>query len=200
MPDTAAAQAAEHASNPAEAADIQATAKLAEHRDDPTVKSLGKLSELGDQPPLFTLGALVLGFGLLSRSGREIEAGARMLAAEALATQLKSMVKHRFARTRPFKMLDDGEYRAEADAPEGKDEQSFPSGHTAGAVAVAGALTPVYPKAAVPLFGVAAAVAAVQPVRGAHYVVDVLAGAAVGGVSALAVNAAARELRSLLRR
>jgi membrane-associated phospholipid phosphatase len=191
--------AAEENTSGLEKVDVEVTAKLASHRGDPAVKAAGKLSELGDQPPLFTLGALLLGFGVVTRREREIEAGLRMLAAEALATQLKSLVKHRFARTRPRQMLDKGEYRAEAEAPEGKHEQSFPSGHTAGAVAVAGALAAMYPKAAVPLYGVAAAVAAVQPARGAHYVADVAAGAVVGGVSALAVNAGARWFRSLRR-
>lgn len=163
------------------------------------MKVAGRLSELGDQPPLFALGGAVLLLGLVRRSGREVEAGLRMLAAEALATKMKSVVKARFARTRPNRMLEQGEYRAEADTPDAKSEQSFPSGHTAGAVAVAGALAPVYPKAAAPLFGVAAAIAAVQPLRAAHYLADVAAGALIGAVSATVVHLVADRLKAALR-
>lgn len=181
--------------HPVEQADVAATSKLARWRDRPPVKALGRLSELGDQPPLFALGGVVLAVGLLRRSGREVEAGLRILAAEALATAIKGAVKKRVARTRPHKMLDEGRYRAEAGTPENKQEQSFPSGHTAGAVAVAGALAPVYPRAAVPIFGLAAAIAAVQPLRGAHYLADVAVGGLIGAVSAVAVNGAARALK-----
>lgn len=183
-----------------EQADVEATARLAENRHHPVVRALGKLSEIADQPPLFTLSALVLAYGLVRRSGREVEAGLRMLAAEAIATWLKGLIKDRYARTRPHRLLDEGEYRSEPGDPEDGDEQSFPSGHTAGAVAVAGVLAPVYPAAAIPLLGAAAAVSALQPLRAKHYVADVLAGMAIGAASAATVHLAARGVRRWLAR
>lgn len=180
--------------NPIERADIAAAEKLAPHRDEPVVKALGRFGKLGDQPPLFALGLATLGVGLVLQRRPVIEAGLRVLAAEGLATAVKSVVKKRVARTRPHKMLDEGEYRAEAGEPEGKGEQSFPSGHTAGAVAVAGVLSAFYPPATVPLYAAAATISLIQAPTAKHYPSDIAAGAAIGGVSALAVHLAFSRL------
>jgi membrane-associated phospholipid phosphatase len=185
--------------SPVEKADIDATAKLAQGREHWFLRACGPLTKVADQEPLFAIGGAVLLVGLARRRGREVEAGLRILAAEALATAIKSAIKNRVARTRPNHMLDEDEYRAEADEPEGKFEQSFPSGHTSGAVAVAGVLAPVYPKAALPLFGWATGVGALLPVRGAHFIADVAAGAAIGAVSAFVVDRAARAIKAALR-
>ena len=174
--------------NAIEKADIAAARKLAPHRRDRAVKALGRFGKLGDQPPLFTLGALTLAVGVLLQRRPVIEAGLRVLAAEALATALKSAVKKRVARTRPHKMLEDGEYRAEPGEPDGKGEQSFPSGHTAGAVAVAGVLSAFHPPATVPLYAAAATISLIQAPTAKHYPSDIAAGAAIGGLSAAAVH------------
>lgn len=181
--------------SPLEKADIAVVEQVASSRRHPAVRAAAKLSELGDQPPLFALGGAVLALGLVRRSRREVEAGLRVLAAEALATGIKHLVKRAVRRSRPHVLLDEGEYRAEVGEAPRKQEQSFPSGHTAGAVAVAGALAPVYPKAAAPLWVAAAAIALIQAPRGAHYPTDIAAGAAIGAFSAWAVDRAARLFR-----
>jgi membrane-associated phospholipid phosphatase len=60
------------------------------------------------------------------------------------------------------------------------DRNAFPSGHTAGAVAVAQAVAHEAPGAAGSLRLAAGAAGALQVPRGAHYLTDVIAGAAVG--------------------
>ena len=82
----------------------------------------------------------------------------------------------------------EGDYRAEPGEPEDKGEQSFPSGHTAGAVAVAGVLSALYPPATVPLYSAAAVASLIQAPTAKHYPSDIAAGAAIGGVSAFAVH------------
>ena len=75
-------------------------------------------------------------------------------------------------------------------------ELVFPSGHTAGAVAVARACARHYPPARAPAYAWAAGVAAAQVPRCAHYPSDVAGGALVG----LAAEAAAdRLLLALVR-
>ncbi|MFN2473021.1 MAG: phosphatase PAP2 family protein, partial [Sphingomicrobium sp.] len=71
---------------------------------------------------------------------------------------------------------------------------SFPSGHTAGAVAVARAIGRDYPGIRVPALALAAGIAAVQVPRGKHYVSDVLAGAFIGLAADVAVERFARGL------
>jgi membrane-associated phospholipid phosphatase len=58
--------------------------------------------------------------------------------------------------------------------------RSFPSGHTAGAVAMARAVARDYPDTASAAYLAAAVVGALQIPRRAHFAGDVLAGAAVG--------------------
>jgi membrane-associated phospholipid phosphatase len=64
---------------------------------------------------------------------------------------------------------------------------TLPSGHVAGAVAAAGAVMAVWPGAGVVLMGTAALIAVSAVAGRYHYVVDVIAGAAVGAAAVLVV-------------
>ncbi|CAL9655271.1 phosphatase PAP2 family protein [Streptomyces sp. enrichment culture] len=72
---------------------------------------------------------------------------------------------------------------------------SFPSGHTAAAVAFATAVGVVLPEAAVPLGALAGAVGYSRVHTGVHYPGDVAAGAVLGIASAAAALAAATSAR-----
>ncbi len=63
--------------------------------------------------------------------------------------------------------------------------ESFPSAHTATAVAFAMALACLYPQARRFVFGLAALVGVQRVVSGAHYLSDVCCGAAVGWIAAV---------------
>lgn len=178
----------------AERTDAALGKAAAQYRKTPVVRALAKLGELADQPPLIAICAATVVAGAVLRKPRLLRAGLRMLASEAVATGAKALVKHHVARTRPGKMLRDGRYSLEKDADGSKDDgpwNSFPSGHTAGAVAVGRALIREYPVAA-PIVGAAVAlVALIQPFAGAHFPSDVAAGGAVGLASEAAVDRAA---------
>lgn len=117
-----------------------------------------------------------------------------MLGSLLLATWIKTGLKRLVSRTRPNVLLDDGQYELEAFGPDEGSWQSFPSGHTAGSVAVARALGRAYPQARTAAYAGAAAVALVQIPRGAHYPADVVGGAVVGVLAEAAINGAAGYL------
>jgi undecaprenyl-diphosphatase len=73
------------------------------------------------------------------------------------------------------------------------DFNSFPSGHTAGAVAVAVAVGRDYPGGRLPALALAAAAGIAQVVRSKHYVSDVVAGATIGIVAELAIDRLIRK-------
>jgi membrane-associated phospholipid phosphatase len=152
-------------------------------RDTPMVKAIGTVSDLADQPPLIAISALTMATGVVLGRGRITRTGARMLASHLLATQMKSFVKHRVDRTRPFVMLGGNDYHARKGTSHAKSENSFPSGHTAGAVAVARAVARDFPESAPIGYTAAATAAAVQLPRGTHFASDVLAGALIGVVA-----------------
>lgn len=181
-----------------EEADVAIAAQLAKHKDHPAVRTLGALSEVGDQWPLVALSGALLSFGLLAKDRRSVRAGARMVASLAVATAVKTGLKTLVARTRPNVLLEEGRYEVELLGPDGGRWHSFPSGHTAGSVSVARALSRVYPEARPAAYAGAAAVALVQIPRGAHYPADVAAGALIGLAAEAVVDAAARflEVRS----
>ncbi len=77
------------------------------------------------------------------------------------------------------------------------DTGSFPSGHAATSFAGATILALAFPRLAVPLYVLAAAVAFSRVYVGVHYPLDIVAGAALGVVVALAVRRGARALRRL---
>lgn len=173
---------------PLEQADKEAAAQAARHRHHPVVMAVGTLSEVADQVPLsLVCGSVILG-GALSGQDHVARTGLRMMAAHVLANSVKRVIKNRFRRTRPVEMIKRQDYRCEPGESRDGHETSFPSGHTAGAVAVAVVVARDLPHMAVPALGVAAMIAGIQVPRGKHYPGDVVAGAVLGLVSALVVR------------
>ena len=181
-----------------EEVDVAVSVQAAELRRHPVTQAAGTVSELADQPPMFTLGTVLLGAGLLAGQPRLAEAGGRMLASVAVATAIKSAIKATVVRTRPNVLLDEGRYETGIWGPNEGPWNSFPSGHTANAVAAARSVARAYPQ----LHGIGHAVAAgmglIQVPRGAHHPLDVLAGAVVGYASEAVVNRVWPQVAPLL--
>jgi len=176
--------------HPVEQADIEVTEAVADVRHAPLVRAAGALSEVADQPPLRALTIGTAALGLWRRDRRMVRAGVRALAAHTVATWVKSAIKARVDRTRPDHALDT-RYRLDPDGGTDRHElSSFPSGHTAGALAVTQALARDYPETQAAGLAFSAAVAAVQVPRAKHFVSDVAAGAAIGWASERLVSAA----------
>jgi membrane-associated phospholipid phosphatase len=175
-----------------EHADVALSVEAARLRGHPATRVMGALSELADQPPTFTLTALAALAGLALGRPRLARGALRGFAAAAVATAAKSAIKATVVRTRPYVLLDEGRYETglSGEGTDGGPWHSFPSGHTANAVAVACAASRVAPEQAAPLALAALAVGVVQVPRGAHHALDVVAGALVGWASEAAVNAA----------
>lgn len=171
------------------AADVAVSVKAGEYRDTPVIKALAFLSEISDQPPAFTAATLATLAGALTGRPRLTEAGLRSLAALGVATASKAAVKAVVVRTRPFVLMEHGHYETGLNGPNDGPWNSFPSGHTANAVAAARALSRVSPENA-PLLGAAAVgIGVIQVPRGSHHPIDVVAGAAVGWTAETVVNA-----------
>lgn len=179
----------EQAAKSVEKADRAVTHKAAAHRHKPIVKATGFLAEIGDQPQLVatSLGTVVI--GLVARRPDMIRGGVRMFAAHAAATFVKSAIKSSIDRTRPEKAIEDGKSRFEAGDSDDHEQTSFPSGHTAGAVAVARAASRDIDGAGAPAALVTGVVAAAQPLNGKHYLSDLVVGAAVGWIAEALVSA-----------
>lgn len=189
-------KAAKRASKP-EQIDAAIAQAAAPYADTLPVRAVAMLGKLADQPPVFVSSLVTIGAGAITRRPALLRAGIRMLAAETVATGIKAAIKHYVARTRPAKMRKDGRYVLEPDKGE-KDAgpwNSFPSGHTAGAVAVARAVTREFPAAGPAAGATAGLVGAVQVPKGAHFPSDVVAGAAIGFIAEAAADAAVRVAR-----
>lgn len=180
-----------------EHADAIVAARLGRHHDHPVIEAVGAASEIADQPPLIALTAATALAGLVLRRPKLLRAGLRMLASELVATGIKTRIKHRVDRTRPHKMIDEGRYVLEhAGSQANRDGpwSSFPSGHTAGAVAVSRALARDYPRLGVPAALAAGTIAAIQLPRRKHFPTDVIAGAAIGWLAETIVSMGLRAL------
>lgn len=125
-----------------------------------------------------------------SDTWRGRRAAATGIAAMAVAELLSNGVaKQVVERRRPPK-----EWIPHDDVEDRPDSSSFPSGHTAAAVAFTAAVAPTWPWAGAAC-AVPAVVVAVERVHsGAHYPSDVAAGAAIGLAAAALVRAAPRLL------
>ena len=166
--------------NDLEKADIEIGKKIAKHRHHPAAKAAGKASKLGDQGPLYALSAGVLAVGVAARDRRLTDTGLSMLAAIAAADVTKRIVKRLVRRTRPKVLLDAGDYEADTGGSDDKNEQSFPSGHTACTVAAARALARHVPQARAAAGAAAVAIGISRVAEGKHWPLDVAAGGIIG--------------------
>lgn len=188
------AEPSSEGSNPIERADIAVVEETAYRRDQPVARIANALTWVADQPPLLTATAAIAVWGLLGGNRRLARGGGHMLASMLVATALKTVLKRVVTRTRPELLLKDGVHEVSLDGPDEGPWQSFPSGHTAGAVAVARAVARHWPEAKAPAYAAAAAIGLLQLPRGAHYPTDVLAGAVVGVAAEALAAVAAREV------
>lgn len=174
-------------------ADAAAAKAAIPHGDSWPVRILDPIAELGDQPQLRVLCGSVIALGLVVQDRRMLRTGVRMLAAHSLATWVKDFVKKRVDRTRPRSMRKSGkDHRPESGRSIAKEETSFPSGHSAGAAAVAAAFAREYRDHAAPALAAGAGLSLAQIPRCAHYPTDVGAGIAIGLAAEAAVDAAFR--------
>lgn len=169
-------------------ADRDLTHAAAEKRDEPVVRVLGFVSEAADQLPLTGIVLATIATGAALGRPALVRGGVRMLIAHGIAAAMKTAIKRTVDRARPEHAIESGDERFDTGGTDDHDLNSFPSGHTAGAVAVSRALAVDLPSTAVPGMMLATAVAAIQLPRGKHYIGDVLAGAAVGWVAARAAS------------
>ena len=150
------------------------------YRKTAAVRALGWLSEVGDQPQMRILCAGLIAAGLAGRSKRLTRAGMRMIAAHTLATEAKNGIKRRIDRSRPRSRDSGIGHKPRPGRNTAKEETSFPSGHSAGAAAVAAAYAREFPEHRAAAAAGAGAVALAQIPRCAHYPTDVGAGLALG--------------------
>jgi undecaprenyl-diphosphatase len=162
------------------------------YQKSPPVKALAWLSELGDQPQMLTISGGVFALGALRGDRRLVRAGARMVASHLLATWAKNIVKHRVDRTRPFAAKNDEDRKPTPGHDNSKEETSFPSGHSAGALAVAQAFARELPEHRAKALAGAGFIAVAQVPRCAHYPTDVGAGLAIGWASERVVDSVFR--------
>lgn len=147
------------------------------------VRALTPLAQATDEPPLLVLGLSTLAVGAVLRQPVVVRSGARMVASHLVATGLKTLVKAGVDRRRPNAAQKTGPSLTKGSGTDDKSQNAFPSGHAAGAVAVAQAVAHEAPALGGPARWVAGAAGALQVPRGAHYASDVLAGAAIGWLS-----------------
>lgn len=171
-----------------ELADVEAAQTAAKHRHHPLVRTLGAMSEIADQTPLAVVCGAVIAGGLAARRDDLVRTGMRMMAAHVLANLVKRRIKNRVRRSRPTEVVEKDRYVFEAGESRNGNDTSFPSGHTAGAVAVARIVAGDLPHLALPATSIAVLIGAVQIPRAKHYPLDVAAGAVLGLAAAWTVD------------
>lgn len=116
-----------------------------------------------------------------------------LLVAQIGAKFTYEVAKHSIARDRPYLVFARAETESDNDAPvqaqtwrgvrfgnTSRDYQSFPSGHTAAAFAMAGVLAWYYPRAALLFWILAAGCGVTRVIELAHWPSDCVVGAALG--------------------
>jgi membrane-associated phospholipid phosphatase len=123
---------------------------------------------------------LTYSIGRVTKSPRTARVGAEIFRAQLVSQGTAQAIKFTASRTRP----------------DGSDDHSFPSGHSASAFATATVLQKEFGwKAGIPAFAVAGWVAASRVQMQRHYISDVLAGATVGILAGRSVTVGPRNAR-----
>jgi membrane-associated phospholipid phosphatase len=170
---------AERALRKVESIDLRVSRKVAISEQRPVGRLVRRFAEIGDQPPLVVISLGVIAAGLASGQDRLRRTGCRMLTAHSLSTIAKLAGKGSVDRTRPG-ALNEKAYRLEKGHSDDGRLRSMPSGHSAGIVAVAGAIAADYPQALIPAAAASVAIGAAQVPSRNHYLSDVVVGAGIG--------------------
>ena len=144
------------------------------------MRAVDLLSKAGDQPEVRLVSCALIAAGTLLNNDRLVRAGARMIIAHEAATLTKDLVKSQIDRVRPRSAASRKQKVPKKGNHTAKEKTSFPSGHSAGAIAAARAFAREFPEYAAPSIGAASVIAVAQVLRCAHYPSDVLAGLAIG--------------------
>ena len=157
------------------AADERAFRAFEPYRETWPVRVISGVGGIGDQGPLRLVAAATSLGGVILSDRRLVRAGVRMIIAHELATALKKVVKQRLDRHRPKKAKRREDRKLKKGKGTEKAVTSFPSGHSAGSIAVAQAFAREFPEHKAPALGMAMAIAAAQVPGCSHYVTDVAA-------------------------
>ena len=174
------------------AADERAYRAIEPYRETLPVRAISAIGDVGDQGPLRLIAAAIVSGGIISGDRRLLRAGVRVVLAHELATILKDLVKRRVDRSRPQKADRREDRKPRKGRRTEKAVTSFPSGHSAGSIAVARAFAREFPEYSGPAVGAAVTVAAAQVPKCSHYVTDVAAGLAIGLIAETFVDQAWR--------
>ena len=138
--------------------------------------------------------AVLLIFALdpVRRSGIKFVLGASILTG-VIATVMKVMIH----RNRPYYLVAETGDQSLSEAVFNNATQSFPSGHTAAAFALAVALSVLYPRGAKVFFAFAVVTGLQRVFAQAHYPSDVFAGALIGLVTSWCVLKLAQRSKQL---
>jgi undecaprenyl-diphosphatase len=180
--------------------DKQAKDLFAPYRGTLPVRAIDTFGEAGDQLQMRILCGGVFALGLVRADGRMMRAAARMLLAHEVATFANGVVKRRVDRLRPRSTSGRNPSKPHKGRSSAKEKQSFPSGHSAGATAVACAFAAEYPEYRVPALAAAGAVALAQIPTSAHYPSDVAAGATIGAATDTGLGLVWRAAAEIWRR
>jgi membrane-associated phospholipid phosphatase len=173
-----------------EKSDVALGTRLAAWRELPVVRVCSKFGEIGDQGPLYVAGSSLATIGLLTHKKHLRHAGLAIVAAVSVADASKRLIKRVVTRSRPHQLMDNGHYSRDSGGSEEKTEQSFPSGHMAGSIAAARALSRDFPRAGKASLVIAAGIGISRIFKGEHWPLDIVAGTVIG----LASEAVSRRL------
>jgi membrane-associated phospholipid phosphatase len=140
-------------------------------------RAMRRLSGAADYSKLSLAASLVLALGGGARGRRAAISGLASVA--VTATVVNTVIKPLARRRRPDRDAGEVPLNRHVQMP---GSRSFPSGHTAAAVAFAHGVAWVIPWAGVPLYLLAAAVGYSRVHTGVHYPGDVLGGAVLGAM------------------
>jgi undecaprenyl-diphosphatase len=182
------------------AIDRKARALFTPYESRRTIKALKWFGQAGDQLQLRSLCGGVLALGLLRRDPRLVGAAVRMFVSHEAATWAKRRVKNRIDRWRPRDASNAHEVKPRKGHSKASALNSFPSGHSAGSMAVACAFAARYPEYRTPALAAGASVCLVQVPTCSHYPSDVVVGAALGALTDAVVGFVWRGLRAAVVR